>query len=69
MILSRTKNQKAAKDAVQKYLQQFHNGDESKQQEYERFVKFFAKEMTPRIAAGDCYFIDLFEDLERLGDE
>lgn len=66
MIESRLKNQKMAKNAIDDYQKQNPITLLARQLELIRFTKFLATRMLERAEEGDCYTIDMIEDLEKL---
>jgi hypothetical protein len=69
MIKSREKNQKVVNRIIEEYHVEFYQFAKDRPAELRRFIKYFAKHIMTRMDEEDCFFVDMMEDIERLGDE
>lgn len=72
MIESRKKNQDAVNKIIDDYvlLKQSYlqppASDIIEKERYKSFLKYFAKNIMPRMEQDDCFFVDFLEDIERM---
>lgn len=69
MIISREKNQKAAKEIINNFIKEnekFPVTNVALEEKLTKFLKYFSKHIMTRIQEDDCYFVDMLEDFERL---
>jgi hypothetical protein len=70
MIISRAKNQKAAKqiivDFVSLNVDDLPIATATHVLHLAKFLKYFSKHIMNRVIEQDCYFVDMLEDFERM---
>lgn len=71
MIESRKENQEAARNIIKRFA-----AESTLPVPYPvlvdnltAFLKYFSEHIMPRVDEDDCYFIDMLEDFQRLGEE
>lgn len=64
-LLSIQKNQNAARDAINIFVERTNNY-EDKTKYLIMFTKFLAGQLLIRIESDDCYLIDMLEDIENI---
>lgn len=69
MIISREKNQKAAKKIIADFVSENKNFPVTNfalEEKLKEFLKYFSKHIMERVEKEDCYFVDLLDDIERM---